>query len=59
MVGTIKLLAIEDDDDFLLRSDYIKGVVEKSSKKNKLKISMTDEAYRKFVPVIEKKILNT
>ena len=59
MVGTIKLLAIEHADDYLLKSDYIKSVVEKSSKENKLKISMPDEMYKKYVPLIEDKILNT
>ena len=58
MVGTIKLLAIEHADDYLLKSDYIKSVVEKSSKENKLKISMPDEMYKKYVPLIEGKILN-
>lgn len=58
MVGTIKLLAIEHADDFLLKSDYIKGVIEKSSKENKLKISMPDEMYKKYVPLVEKNILN-
>lgn len=59
MVGTIKLLAIEHANDFLLKSDYIKGVIEKSGKVNKLKISMSDEMYKKYVPLIEAKILNT
>ena len=58
MVGTIKLLAIEHTDDFLLKSDYIKGIIERSSKENKLKISMPDEMYKKYVPLIEEKILN-
>lgn len=58
MVGTIKLLAIEHTDDYLLKSDYIKGVVEKSSKENKLKISMPDEMLKKYLPLIEEKILN-
>jgi len=58
MVGTIKLLAIEHTNDFLLKSDYIKGVIEKSGKENKLKISMPDEVYKKYVPLIEAKILN-
>ncbi len=58
MVGTIKLLAIEHADDYLLKSDYIKGVIEKSGKENKLKISIPDEMYKKYVPLIEDKILN-
>ncbi len=58
MVGTIRLLAIEHADDFLLKSDYIKGVIEKSSKENKLKISIPDEMYKKYVSLIEGKILN-
>jgi hypothetical protein len=58
MVGTIKLLAIEHSDDFLLKSDYIKGVIEKSAKENKLKISIPDEMYKKYVLLIEEKILN-
>lgn len=59
MVGTIKLLAIEHAENFLLKSDYIKGVIEKSSKENKLKISMPDEMYKKYTPLIEEKILST
>jgi hypothetical protein len=59
MVGTIKLLAIERADDYLLKSDYIKSVIEKSAKENKLKISIPDEMYKKYVPLIEEKILNT
>ncbi len=59
MVGTIKLLAIEHTDDYLLKSDYIKSVIEKSAKDNKLKISIPDEMYKKYVPLIEEKILNT
>ena len=59
MVGTIKLLAIEHSNDFLLKSDYIKDIIEKSSKENKLKISMPDEIYKKYLPLVEEKILNT
>lgn len=58
MVGTIKLLAIKHADDFLLKSDYIKDIIEKSSKKNKLKVSMPDEVYKKYLPLLEEKILN-
>ncbi len=57
MVGTIKLL-LEPADYFLLKSDRIKDVVEKSSKENKLKISMPDEIYKKYVPLIEEIFLN-
>jgi len=57
MVGTIKLLAIEHADDFLLRSSHIKDVIEKSDKENKLKISMSKEVYKKYTPLIEKNIL--
>lgn len=52
MVGTIKLLAIEHANDFLLKSDYIKDVIEKSSPENKLNISMSDEDYKKYTPLI-------
>ncbi len=58
MVGSAKLFAIEHADDFLLKSNYIKGIIEKSAKENKLKISMPDEIYKKYVPLIEAKILN-
>ena len=58
MVGTIKLLLNAHAGDFLLKSDYIKDVVEKSSKENKLKISIPDEMYKKYLPLIEEKILN-
>jgi len=58
MVGTIKLLAIEHADDYLLKSDYIKSVIEKSAKENKLKISIPDEIYKKYAPLIEDKILD-
>jgi len=43
MVGTIKLLATKQSDNFLLRSDYIKGIIEEFSKEDKLKISMPNE----------------
>ena len=59
MVGTIKLLGIEHADDFLLKSDYIKDVIRKSSKENKLKVSMSDEMYKMYLPLLEEKILNT
>ncbi len=59
MVGTIKLFTAEHVADFLLKSDYIKNVVEKSSKENKLRISISDEMCKKYVPLIEEKILNT
>ena len=59
MVGTIRLLSIEHASDYLLKSEYIKNIVEKSDKENKLKISMTDEAYKRYVPMIEDKILNS
>lgn len=58
MVGTIKLLVIEYTGDYLLKSDWIKSVIEKSAKENKLKISMSNEIYKKYVPLIEEKILN-
>jgi hypothetical protein len=58
MVGTIKLLLNAHAGDFLLKSDYIKDVVEKSSKENRLKISIPDEMYKKYLPLIEEKILN-
>lgn len=59
MVGTIKLLAMQQAEDFLLKSDYIKSVIEESSKENRLKISMTDEMYKKYAPLLEKNILST
>jgi hypothetical protein len=58
MVGTIKLLAFGHADDFLLKSDYIKAIIENSSKENKLKISIPKEMYRKYLPLLEKNILN-
>jgi hypothetical protein len=58
MVGTIKLLTIEHTDDFLLKSDYIKDIIEKSSKENKSKVSMPNEMYKKYSPLLEGKILN-
>lgn len=58
MVGTIKLLLDAHTGDFLLKSDYFKDLIEKSSKENKLKISMPDEMYKKYLPLIEGKILN-
>ena len=59
MVGTIRLLAIERADDYLLNSNYIKNVIDKSSKENKLKISMPEEAWRKYGTLLSEKILNT
>lgn len=59
MVGTIKLFLDARAGDFLLKSDYFKDIIEKSSKENKLKTSMSDEAYEKYLALIEEKILNT
>lgn len=58
MVGTIKLLAVESADDFLLKSDYVKDVVEKSATENKLKISMSDENCKKYTALVADKVLN-
>ncbi len=58
MVGTIRLLAIEHAEDFLLKSDCIKDVIEKSSIENKLKISMPDKIYKKYAALLSKKIFN-
>jgi len=63
IVGTIRLFTHEADD-YLLNSDYIKSFIdksdiEKSAKERRLKISMSEEMYKKYVPLIEEKILNT
>ncbi len=59
MVGTIRLVAIHNTGDFLLKSDYIKDVIEKSSTEGKLDIYIPNEVYRQYLPLIEEKILNT
>lgn len=59
MVGTIKLLAIERADDYLLNSDYIKDAIDKSSLENKLKIAMPKEMYKKYTALLSERILNT
>jgi hypothetical protein len=62
MVGTIKLFTelftIECAGNFLLKSNYVEEIIEKSSKEHKLKISMSKKMYRKYVPLLEEKILN-
>lgn len=58
MVGTIKLLAAAKDD-FLLRSNLIKDTIDKSAKKNQLRLSMSKEMYRKYGPLLEENILNS
>jgi hypothetical protein len=59
MVGTTKLFAADQSfDGFLLKSDYIKNIIKESSKENKLKISMSDEMYKKYLPLLKEKILN-
>lgn len=58
MVGTTKLfVAVQSFDGFLLKSDYIKGIIKESSKENKLKISMPDEMYKKYLPLLKERIL--
>jgi hypothetical protein len=59
MIGTINLLAMENKNGFFLRDNYIKNIIEKSSKENQLRIAMTNEVYKKYAPLIETKILNT
>jgi len=56
--GTLRLFAMGTSDDFVVKSDYVRDVIEKSSKGSKLTISMSDEMYKKYVPLIEEKILN-
>jgi len=58
LVGSSKLFSHNDTADFLIKSDYIKDTVEKSSKENTVRISMTDEIYKKYVPLLEERILN-
>lgn len=61
MVGTIKLLAMEHADDYLLKSDYFRDAIDKSSllAETKLKIEMPEEMYKKYGALLSKKILNT
>lgn len=58
MIGTIKLIAIENTDDFLLNSDYIKDFIEKSSQEDKLQISMPSEMCEKYIRQIEEIVFN-
>lgn len=59
MVGTIQLLAMEHADDYLLKSDYLRDVIDKSIlTEAKLKISMPEEMYRKYGDLLSKQILN-
>ena len=59
MIGTIKLFAANQSSDYLLKSDLIKDTVEKSSKGNHLKISMSKEMYLKYASLLEDSILNS
>jgi len=60
IVGTIKLLAMEHADDYLLKSDYFRDTIDKSTKLSevKLKVEMP-EMYKKYGNMISDKILNT
>ena len=59
MVGTINLLSVGHFEDFLLKSDYIKEVIEKSSSENKLKLSMPYEIIEKYMLLLDNKILKS
>lgn len=58
MIGTIKLLAIEQHDDFILNSNYIKNAVDNSAVENELKISMSKEKWREYGALLSEQILN-
>lgn len=58
MVGTIRLLAVEQANNYLLNSDSIANTVNNSAKENKLKISMPEELWRKYGALLSEKILN-
>jgi len=59
MVGTIQLLTAEQVDDYLLKSDYLKDVIDESSirAETKLNIEMPKETYEKYGSLISEKIL--
>lgn len=60
MVGTIKLLAMEHTDDYLLKSDYFKDAIDKSPILEEVKLKVTmPEIYKKYGNMILNKILNT
>jgi len=56
MVGTIQLLSFGAEDDYLLSTDNIKDIIEKSSKENQLEVTMYD-MFKKYSPLILEKIL--
>lgn len=59
MVGTIKLLGISgNNEDYLLKSSYLKDVIENSSLENKLNLSMSEEKYKKYGEILSTHILN-
>lgn len=60
LVGTTALLGTPPyTDNFLIKSDYIKEVVDNSSTENKLKIDMSEEMYKEYGYLVSEKILNT
>lgn len=60
LVGITALLGTPPyADNFLIKSGYIKEVVDNSSAENKLKIDMPEETYKKYGRLISEKIINT
>jgi len=59
LVGIIALIGMPPYiEDFLIRSEYIKDVVDNSSIENKLKINISEEMYKKYGQLVLEKILN-
>lgn len=58
-VGTIQLL-MEYSDDYLLKSDYLKDVINKSafSSETILKVQMPKEMYKKYGNMLSEKVFN-
>ncbi|MBU0710955.1 hypothetical protein KKA87_03390 [bacterium] len=60
LVGITALLGTPPyTGNFLIKSDYIKEIVDASPVENKLKIDMTKETYYKYGHLISEKIINT
>jgi hypothetical protein len=58
LVGTASLFRAPYADDFLLKSDYFKCVIDNSSTENKLKLEMSDETYKEYGALLSEKIFN-
>lgn len=60
LVGTIALLGtLPFAEDLLLKSDYLKNVIDNATLENKLKVGLSEDKFQEYAKLLSEKILTT